>query len=369
LNGKFPKHILGEMGKHKTKDRLFVTRTEHEFHFGGKRQFDGEWVPTAKLPLAHCALTFQPCENPVCAPDGTVFEVLHILPYLKKYGKHPITGEPLDSGQLTTLKFHKNEQGQYYCPVLYEPFTDDTEIACIRTTGNVYSWQAINELNLKQKYFKDLLTGEPFTKNDIIVLHTRNNNLQSATKRQKPVTEKPSAHKDSENRRAFVRETPSLTCTTWSSDSSTKKESTTKSPSLPKGYCTIVTNHGNLNFELDSETAPKATRFFLLSLQRGCLNGVRLFHDAGMNCIRTAELQGLPGGEDKLTETRLKGHIDPYVEEGLAANKLLISSKYRLKKTCHFVISCEGSKGLEGNYVIFGTLVGKRETAQALVKV
>ena len=40
----------------------------------------------------------------------------------------------------------------------------------IKATGNVYSFEAVNELNLKIKSFKDLLSDEPFKKSDIITL-------------------------------------------------------------------------------------------------------------------------------------------------------------------------------------------------------
>lgn len=40
----------------------------------------------------------------------------------------------------------------------------------IRTTGNVFSYEAVEQLNLKPKNFKELLTDEPFTRQDIITL-------------------------------------------------------------------------------------------------------------------------------------------------------------------------------------------------------
>lgn len=40
----------------------------------------------------------------------------------------------------------------------------------IRTTGNVYSLDAVEELNLKRNHLKDLLTDVPFLKKDIIAL-------------------------------------------------------------------------------------------------------------------------------------------------------------------------------------------------------
>eukprot|EP00871_Galdieria_phlegrea_P004118 jgi/Galph1/4707/GphlegSOOS_G3339.1 len=362
------------MGKHKTKDRLFVTRTEHESHFGGKAENSSEVKTFATLPLGHCALTFQPCENPVCAPDGTVFEVLHILPYLKKFGKHPITEEPLNSSQLTALRFHKNEEGQLHCPILYKPFTEKTEVACIISTGNVYSLEAIKELNLKQKYLKDLLTGEPFKKEDIIILQTKTEPVQQNPLKRPKLNSELKNTQERSSKETHDKPLPkkpaglSLTCTTWSPERQEKNSNSEKLPVLVKGYCTLITDRGELNLELDTDTAPKATRFFLLSLQRGCLNGVRLTYGKDKSLIRTADLQGLPGGDDKLIETSLKQQVDPFADDKLPPYKLLVSSHYRTKKNCHFAISWHGVSKLGVDYAVFGTLVGKRNTLHELVE-
>lgn len=49
-------------------------------------------------------------------------------------------------------------------------FTDSTKIAAISTTGNVFSYKVIEELNKKQKNWMDLLTGKKFKSRDIIIL-------------------------------------------------------------------------------------------------------------------------------------------------------------------------------------------------------
>lgn len=38
-------------------------------------------------------------------------------------------------------------------------FTEHTHIAAVRTTGNVYCWEALEQLCLKPKSLRDLLTG------------------------------------------------------------------------------------------------------------------------------------------------------------------------------------------------------------------
>lgn len=38
----------------------------------------------------------------------------------------------------------------------------------VRPSGNVYAYEAVQELNIKPKFMKDLLTDQPFTRKDII---------------------------------------------------------------------------------------------------------------------------------------------------------------------------------------------------------
>lgn len=47
-------------------------------------------------------------------------------------------------------------------------FTEHTHIVAIRTSGNVYCQEAIEQLCIKPKNLRDLLTDEPFTRKDII---------------------------------------------------------------------------------------------------------------------------------------------------------------------------------------------------------
>ncbi len=47
-------------------------------------------------------------------------------------------------------------------------FTESTHIVAIRTSGNVYAWEAVEEFNIKPRFLKDLLTDQSFTRKDII---------------------------------------------------------------------------------------------------------------------------------------------------------------------------------------------------------
>jgi len=158
------------MGKNQhSKDRLYLTRTEHASgeHRGAGKQ-SALRLPYKTLPYDCCAISFRPFETPLCTDDGIVFELLNIVPFLKKFRRHPVTGAPLAASDLTKLHFHKNTEGQYQCPVLYKSFTQHTHIVAIKTTGNVYCYDAVKQMNLKTNHLRDLLDETPFTRADVI---------------------------------------------------------------------------------------------------------------------------------------------------------------------------------------------------------
>ncbi len=55
-------------------------------------------------------------------------------------------------------------------PVTYKEFTDYSHIVAVRQSGHVYAWEAIEQLNVKAKNWKDLVSGEPFTRKDVLTL-------------------------------------------------------------------------------------------------------------------------------------------------------------------------------------------------------
>ncbi|ORX48841.1 peptidyl-prolyl cis-trans isomerase-like 2 [Hesseltinella vesiculosa] len=161
-------------------DKLYITHSEWSGEVGqhsassgktGKRVSQG----FKRLPFYCCSLSLQPFDHPVCTDDGIVFDLVNIIPYIKKYGTNPVTGAKLETKDLNKLQFHKNDNGDFYCPVTFKTFTDHTAIAAIKSTGNVFAYDTIERLNIKAKYWKDLLTDDPFTRQDIIMIQDPHN--------------------------------------------------------------------------------------------------------------------------------------------------------------------------------------------------
>jgi len=132
-----------------------------------------------RLPFHCCALTLNPFNNPVCSPNGIIYELTAILPHLLKYKSDPSTGEPMSSRDLVHLQMQKDESGNWTCPVLNKQFTDYSKIAAVRFASvdgiggeaNVYSYEAVEELNLKAKNYEDLISAKRFDrKKDLIIL-------------------------------------------------------------------------------------------------------------------------------------------------------------------------------------------------------
>ncbi|KAH9866219.1 Peptidyl-prolyl cis-trans isomerase cyp8 [Plenodomus biglobosus] len=129
-----------------------------------------------RLPFNYCAVSLQPFIDPVCTSSGTIFDLTQILTWLSKHpDTNPVDGTPLKRADLITLNFTKNEDGEYVDPVTYKAFTDNTHIVALRKSGNVFSWDTVERLNIKAKNWTDLVSDDEFTRKDIITLQDPQN--------------------------------------------------------------------------------------------------------------------------------------------------------------------------------------------------
>jgi peptidyl-prolyl cis-trans isomerase-like protein 2 len=151
-------------------ERLYLSQDEH-LEMQGKVS---DRAPREYLPFDHCALSLVPFETP-CYLDGIVFDLAAIFPYVIKHKKSPVSGESVTTKDIVRLKMKKSSLGKWVCPILNKEFTSASHIVAIKTTGNVFSFEAVKELNLKCKNLEDLISGESFSRADIITIQDRNN--------------------------------------------------------------------------------------------------------------------------------------------------------------------------------------------------
>lgn len=85
----------------------------------------------------------------MCTKDGYVFDIVNVVPFVRKFGLHPVTGKKLELKDLIKLHMHRNSEGKYHCPVTFKVFSEHTHICAIATTGNVFSYDAVKDFNIK----------------------------------------------------------------------------------------------------------------------------------------------------------------------------------------------------------------------------
>ncbi|EME48065.1 hypothetical protein DOTSEDRAFT_51316 [Dothistroma septosporum NZE10] len=165
-------------------DKLYITHSEwsSEDAFSAsaganarKSANAGAGANFRRLPFNFCAVSLQPFEHPVCTVSGTIFDLTNILPWIKKHGTNPVDGQSLKSSELIKLNFVKNDEGEYVDPVTFKVITDNTHLVALRTTGNVFSYDTLDRLNIKAKNWRDLVNDEEFKRSDIITLQDPQN--------------------------------------------------------------------------------------------------------------------------------------------------------------------------------------------------
>ncbi|KAG5916919.1 Peptidyl-prolyl cis-trans isomerase cyp8, partial [Claviceps capensis] len=179
-------------------DKLYITHSEWSSSdaysassgANASSRNDSARPPFRRLPFNFCAASLQPFKDPVCTPDGTIFDVQVIAAWLDKHpNQNPVNGKPLNKKDLIRLDFARNAssdvlgagrsdgKGDLIDPVTYKVFTDNTHIVAIRhgTYANVFAWETVERMNIKAKMWQDLVDDEPFTRADIITLQDPQN--------------------------------------------------------------------------------------------------------------------------------------------------------------------------------------------------
>ncbi|KAK1240295.1 hypothetical protein MKX08_007737 [Trichoderma sp. CBMAI-0020] len=176
-------------------DKLYITHSEWSSAdafsaSSGAHARSTAQIPFRRLPFNFCAASLQPFKNPVCTPDGTIFDVEVISAWLEKHpNQNPVTAQPLQKKDLIRLVFARNAEadslgaglsdgkGDLVDPVTYKVFTDNTHIVAIRhgSYANVFAWDTVERMNIKAKMWQDLVDDQPFTRADIITLQDPQN--------------------------------------------------------------------------------------------------------------------------------------------------------------------------------------------------
>ncbi|EFN51543.1 hypothetical protein CHLNCDRAFT_49208 [Chlorella variabilis] len=375
------------MGKKRAqKDRAYLTATEWREEHGGFK--GGRGGPSFKrLPYTHCAISFQPFEDAVCTADGTCMDIVNAVPYIQKFKKHPVTGQPLELKDLVRLTFHRNTDGEYACPVLGKVFTEHTHIVAVRPTGNVYCWEAVEELCLKPKNMRDLLTDEPFTRKDLIHLQDplnlsgRNLAEFDHVKRELVVDEEARAAEEedpmfyikgaTEDTKRVLDGAASRAFTSTTMAPATKNERTVRLIQLKpttKGYVRLHTTLGDLNLELHCDICPRTCENFMALAESGYYNNTSFHRSIKNFMIQGGDPTGTGRGGESVWGAKFEDELDSRLLHS-GRGILSMANSGKNSNGSQFFLLYKSAHHLDYKHTVFGRVVGGFDVLTAMEKV
>jgi len=410
---------MGGRGKQFKKDKLYITPTEYANAFGGKKD-KVESKPYLTLQFFCCNLSLQPWIDPVCTPEGAIFDLVNIIPFLKKHKVNPVTGQPMRASSLVPLHFYKNADGVWHCPISNIVFTDHTHIVAIKTTGNVYAFKSVDKLNIQKKNWIDLVTGEAFTRQDIITIQDPQNPvdpsgfyfvkkgltgmnkaevssdplknivLSSTSERIfQEIQQKDAIAKEKKDRefeeemkkqanssaKIQVKEKPryrgsdaaSLTSTAFTPklevDSGWQPKKTTL-----KGYVRLVTNKGNLNLQLHCDLAPLACENFLTHCENDYYKYTKFHRNIKNFMIQGGDPTGTGAGGESIWGRQFPNECVPSLKHD-SEGVLALANKGKDTNGSQFYITYKSCPHLNDKHTVFGKLVGGSDVLKELANI
>ena len=436
-------------------DKLYITHSEwsssdaFSASTGSRSKVTG--ASFRRLPFNFCAASLQPFKNPVCTPDGTIFDIEVIGAWLEKHSTNPVNGEPLAAKDLIKLNFARNAdaevdanagptdgKGDLIDPVTFKVFTDNTHIVAIRhgNYANVFAWETIERMNIKAKMWQDLVDDKEFGRKDIITLQDPQNaaardlsqfkylkdgeealltpeqeeerkagnvnidalgrigdkvlrakeaverarkqreaggDVNRSSKalikggaagaaRNSAIQEKKLAH----NAAAYTtgRAAASFTSTGLTPETSGERAVLTDEEWMlkpkrvkVKGYARIETNMGDINIELQTETAPKAVWNFVRLAQKGYYRGVAFHRNIKNFMIQGGDPTGTGRGGQSIWGKNFQDEFDGPLTHS-ARGMISMANKGKNTNSSQFFITYKPAKHLDRKHTIFAKVVG-----------
>ncbi|XP_026463336.1 RING-type E3 ubiquitin-protein ligase PPIL2 [Ctenocephalides felis] len=411
------------MGKRQhQKDKMYLTYTEWTTLYGGKKSGvqTTDDVTFKRLPFDHCCLSLIHFEHPYCDPDGNVFELQMVVDFIEHFKVNPVTGKTMDIKSLLKLNFYRNSEGAYHCPVLFKPFTPNSHIVAVSTTGNVFSYEAIEQLNIKTKNWKDLINDKPFQRKDLIVIqdpknlekfnlstfyHIKNN-VRVETEEEKALKKDPTARlktvssetkdtldelnrtykaaekieeneekPDKFNAAHYTTGKVAASFTSTAMVPKTKYEAAIVHEDLvryervkKKGYVRLVTSMGALNIELFCDVVPKTCENFLKHCQNGYYNGTKFHRSIKNFMVQGGDPTGTGLGGTSIWGKKFEDEFKPNLTH-TGRGVLSMANSGPNTNGSQFFITYRSCRHLDGKHTIFGKLVGGLDILNEIEKI
>ncbi|VBB33028.1 unnamed protein product [Acanthocheilonema viteae] len=360
----------------------YLTTSEWKETYGGHKDDTGRRMQRAlfkRLPITHCSLSLLPFEDPVCSQDGIIFDLTQIIPYLKKYGVNPVTGKKMIAKELIHLKFDKDSDGNFRCPVTFRVFTPTSHIVAICQTGNdpnhleKFNIEQFHHVKLDLKTKSEIEAEKKAMEDPKFYIRRMNNEtkeiLEKLAKKYVPAKKEEIEEEAADELNAAHysqgRVAAGLTSTTMEPITHQKAAildaDTVKYARVNKnGYVRIVTNYGAINLELYCKDVPRACENFIKHCKNGYYNNTK-FHRIIRNfMMQGGDPTGTGKGGDSIWGKPFKDEIISSLSHNQRGILSMANQGTDTNKSQFY---------LDGKHTIFGRIVGGTGTLNAVEKV
>lgn len=378
----------------KNTDKLFITHSE--WSSGGHSASSGAGKvkvhhTASAQPFWTCSISQQPIQEDcgVCDTNGFVYDIRNIAPYIRKNGTNPVTGDPMTNKDLIKLKLAKNSDGIYVDPVSLKEFQAFSTAVLIKPSGRVYFEDTIRTNNIKAKFWRDLVSDEPFTKSDILKLQggvgsqsnkkTDSSSTEPSRKVQKLNTKDVTNGRpnESSNAQKSIHTSHHLASSATSTAVDVHTKAIREDVAIEKllrqkkfnepGYATIDTDLGQLSIELYPKYSPKAVYNFVSLAKSGYYNGVSFHRNIKHFMIQTGDPSSTgAGGHSAFPDGR------PFADETNTPLKhdargiVSMANKGKNTNTSQFFITYRRTPHLDGKHTVFGKVIGGLDVLEKL---
>ncbi|KAK9463317.1 cyclophilin-like domain-containing protein [Lipomyces oligophaga] len=379
----------------KNTDKLYITHSEwsgpskHSSSGGLQRkrgQDEDQTTAGQELTFDYCAVSLQPVESPVCDSDGNVFDERRIKAWLEAKATNPVTGAPLQFNSLIKLHYTSGEDNSdnskkaVVDPVTFKPLTRHSRVVAIKTSGNVYARETIDELNIKARNWTDLVTGEKFSAKDIITLQDPrvpkrrkvipkpNQNSLILTQEEKVKVSSlgsaplPYNASKSTNGRAAASLTSTAATLYTRADRQILTDEEYLLEAKPRrvvqpAFVRIKTSLGNLDIEMYPKYAPRAVYNFIKLALKGYYDGVRFHRNIRNFMIQGGDPTATGRGGESIFGVPFPDEFDSPLSHD-SRGVVSMANRGKNTNTSQFFILYRPSKHLDKKHTIFGKVTG-----------
>lgn len=290
--------------------------------------------------------------------------------------------------ELIKLNFSQNSDGEYHCPVTYKVYNENSHIVAIKKTGNVYSFEAIESLCIKQNNWKDLLTDEVFSANDIISIQDPvkpkdvGSFFHMNVSDPKPLSKKYQSESNQDKGPKHDRFTTGMTAASFTSTSfDPQPENALRNlteneirqeyykevvKNKLNGEVSILTTHGVLKFKLFCDQTPMTCENFLKLSEESYYNDTIFHRSIPGFMVQGGDPTGTgTGGKNIFGIPYFKDELLPTLRHSKRGILSMANSGPNTNKS-QFFITYRAAPHLDNKHTVFGELLDGFPTLEVI---